>query len=100
MGYNIFEEMLAGLQTANPAWYTQLTGHLSEVQGKARAEVVTFADQRKAATESKKIELQGGYQFAQQTVPGGFNFGAPQTSPARNEDDSSEEGESDEEGID
>ena len=37
--YNIFKEMLAGLQTANPAWYTQLTGHLSEVQGKALAEV-------------------------------------------------------------
>ena len=30
---------------------------------------------RCAAKESKKIEQAGGYQFAQQTVPGGFNFG-------------------------
>ena len=34
---------------------------------------VTFI--RCAAKESKKIEQAGGYQFAQQTVPGGFNFG-------------------------
>merc|ERR1711971_800400 len=79
--YNIFKQVLGGLQGSNPAWYGQLTGHLTEVQNKALAEVVTFADQRCAAKESKKIEQAGGYQFAQQTVPGGFNFGAPQTSP-------------------
>jgi len=79
--YNIFKQVLGGLQGSNPAWYGQLTGHLTEVQQKALAEVVTFADQRCAAKESKKIEQAGGYQFAQQTVPGGFNFGAPQTSP-------------------
>jgi len=79
--YNIFKQVLGGLQGSNPAWYGQLTGHLTEVQQKALGEVVTFADQRCAAKESKKIEQAGGYQFAQQTVPGGFNFGAPQTSP-------------------
>lgn len=80
--YNIFKQVLGGLQTSNPAWYSQLTGHLSEVQNKALAEVVTLADQRAAAKESKKIEQAGGYQFAQHAVgTGGFNFGAPQTSP-------------------
>jgi len=68
--------VLGGLQGSNPAWYGQLTGHLTEVQQKALTEVVTFADQRCAAKESKKIEQAGGYQFAQQTVPGGFNFGS------------------------
>jgi len=79
--YNIFKDVLGGLQSSNPAWYSQLTAHLSEVQGKALNEVVTLAEQRMAARESKKIEAAGGYQFSQQTVPGGFNFGAPVTSP-------------------
>ena len=48
------------MQTSNAAWYGQLTAHLSEVQGKALNEVVTFADQRVAAKESKKIEQAGG----------------------------------------
>ena len=47
-------------QGSNPAWYQQLTGHLTEVQIKALNEVVTFANQRLAAMESKKIEMQGG----------------------------------------
>lgn len=79
--YNIFKEVLMNLQATNPAWYQQLTGHLSEVQGKALNDVITLANQRIAARESKKIEQQGGYQFAQQNVPGQFNFGAPVTSP-------------------
>ena len=48
------------MQTSNAAWYGQLTAHLSEVQGKALNDVVTFADQRVAAKESKKIEQAGG----------------------------------------
>merc|ERR1711962_220142 len=52
-----------------------------KVKGKALTEIVKLAEQRMAARESKKIEAAGGYQFAQQTVPGGFNFGAPVTSP-------------------
>merc|ERR1712025_1567262 len=75
--YNIFREDLGGLQTSNPAWYQQLTGHLSENQGKALTEVITLANQRQAAKESKAIEQQGGYQFSQANVPGAFNFGAP-----------------------
>ena len=38
-------------QGSNPAWYGQLNSHLTEVQGKALAEVVTLANQ---------IEQQGG----------------------------------------
>ena len=93
--YNVFREVLGGLQTSNPAWYQQLTGHLSENQGKALTEVITLANQRQAAKESKAIEQQGGqsenisrykniyhlfisgYQFSQANVPGAFNFGAP-----------------------
>lgn len=47
-------------QGSNPAWYGQLTGQLSENQGKALAEVITLANQRMAAKESKAIEQQGG----------------------------------------
>merc|ERR1711936_1318120 len=79
--YNIFKDVLGAIQGSNPAWYGQLTGHLTEVQGKALGDVITLANQRVAAKESKQIEQAGGYQFAQATVPGAFNFGAPTTSP-------------------
>merc|ERR1712013_207620 len=79
--YNIFKDVLGAIQGSNPAWYSQLTGHLTEVQGKALGDVITLANQRVAAKESKQIEQAGGYQFAQATVPGAFNFGAPTTSP-------------------
>jgi hypothetical protein len=79
--YNIFKEVLGCVQTTNPAWYHQLTSHLSDVQGKALAEVITLSNQRLAERESRKIQQQGGYHFNQQNVPGQFNFGAPATSP-------------------
>merc|ERR1712013_240268 len=79
--YNIFKDVLGAIQGSNPAWYSQLTGHLTEVQGKALGDVITLANQRVAAKESKQIEQAGGYRFAQATVPGAFNFGAPTTSP-------------------
>jgi hypothetical protein len=79
--YNVFKDVLGAIQNSNAAWYGQLTGHLSETQGTALNEVIVLANQRLAAQESKKIEQQGGYQFAQATVPGAFNFGAPATSP-------------------
>jgi len=79
--YMIFKEILGGLQSSNPGWYGQLTSHLSEVQGKALTEIITLSNQRAAERESRKIQQQGGYQFAQQQVPGAFNFGAPATSP-------------------
>jgi len=75
--YKLFCEVLAAVQNTNPAWYNQLTGHLSENQGKALNEVMTLSTQRIAAKESKKIQEQGGYQFSAANVPSGFNFGAP-----------------------
>merc|ERR1712098_269800 len=80
--YNMFKEVLQAIQGSNAAWYQQLTGALTETQGTALNEVIVLANQRLAAQQSKKIEEQGGYQFNQATVsPGGFNFGAPATSP-------------------
>jgi len=79
--YMIFKGVMTGIQGSNPAWYQALTSHLSEVQGKALNEIITLSNQRLAERESRKIEQAGGYQFAQQNVPTGFNFGAPTTSP-------------------
>ena len=58
--YNVFKEVLGAIQSTNPGWYSQLTSHLSENQGKALTEVITLANQRVAAKESKVIEQQGG----------------------------------------
>ena len=60
--YNVFKEVLGAIQSTNPGWYSQLTSHLSENQGKALTEVITLANQRVAAKESKVIEQQGGEQ--------------------------------------
>ena len=58
--YQVFKDLLTNLQTADPSWYQQLTGHLTEVQKKSLNEVVTLANQRLAAKQSKKIEQAGG----------------------------------------
>jgi len=79
--YIIFRDIMSNIQGTNPQWYQALTGHLSETQGKALQEVITLSNQRQADRESKKIQQQGGYQFAQQNVPGKFNFGAPSNNP-------------------
>ena len=60
--YKIFCEVMAAIQNTNPAWYTQLTSHLSENQGKVLNEVMTLSAQRLAAKKSKAIEQQGGKQ--------------------------------------
>merc|ERR1719418_315182 len=41
--YKIFCEVMAAIQSTNPAWYTQLTSHLSENQGKVLNEVMTLS---------------------------------------------------------
>ena len=61
--YSIFKDVLGAIQASNPQWYAQLTSHLSENQGKALTEVITLANQRVAAKESKVIEQQGGEHF-------------------------------------
>eukprot|EP00088_Acartia_fossae_P059404 TRINITY_DN7049_c0_g1_i12.p1 TRINITY_DN7049_c0_g1~~TRINITY_DN7049_c0_g1_i12.p1 ORF type:complete len:452 (-),score=157.33 TRINITY_DN7049_c0_g1_i12:228-1382(-) len=79
--YLIFRDVMSGIESTNQQWYQALTGHLSEVQGKALTEVITLSNQRQAERESKKIQQQGGYQFNQQNIPGKFNFGAPCNNP-------------------
>ncbi|CAH1257344.1 IPO7 [Branchiostoma lanceolatum] len=75
----IFKSVMQTLQSREPVWYNALTSHLNEEQLKELQEVIVMADQRQAAAESKRIEQQGGYQFAQQNVPNAFNFGTPVT---------------------
>jgi len=79
--YQIFKEVMGAIEQSNPQWYQALTSGLTEIQGKALTEVITLSNQRLAERESKKIQQQGGYQFAQQNVPGKFNFGAPTNNP-------------------
>jgi len=83
--YQIFEETFKGLQASNLEWYNQLTSAMSPDQQKAVQEIVLLANQRKAARQSKSIEMSGGYQFNQATVPSQFNFGGGNpTSPFGN----------------
>jgi len=69
-----FKFCLISLETKNPAWYHALTGALTDQQRTALQEIYTFADQRKAVMESRKIENAGGYQFNDTNVPSTFNF--------------------------
>lgn len=73
--YNIFKQVLYGLQSSDPSWYELLVRNLTPEQQKSLADIMVLADQRKAAAESKKIEKSGGYTFVQQQVPTSFNFG-------------------------
>jgi hypothetical protein len=43
-------------------------------QNEELKEVFTQAEQRRVAAESKKIQEQDGYKFANQTLPKSFNF--------------------------
>jgi len=48
------------LQSSEPRFYSLLTAHLKPEQQKELNDIVTLADQRRAARESKKLEKQGG----------------------------------------
>ncbi|KAK7477196.1 hypothetical protein BaRGS_00031581 [Batillaria attramentaria] len=72
--YVAFKEILSNLSAADNAWYTALTSQLTPHQQREVEDVFKLADQRKAASESKKIEQGGGYIFTQRTVPTSFNF--------------------------
>jgi len=74
--YQIFEETFKALQASNIDWYNQLTSSMSAEQQKAVQEIVVLANQRKAARQSKSIQMSGGYQFNQATVPSQFDFGS------------------------
>ncbi|XP_075546837.1 importin-7 msk [Dermacentor variabilis] len=73
--YQVFKEVMQGIQSADPMWFGVLTTGLSADQQKSLQEVYLLADQRKAAAESRRIEKSGGYVFQNQTVPTSFNFG-------------------------
>ncbi|XP_068117032.1 LOW QUALITY PROTEIN: importin-7 [Hyperolius riggenbachi] len=75
--YQIFKAIFQKLQGQDPAWYQALTQGLNEEQGKQLQDIVTLADQRRAAHESKMIEKHGGYKFNAPVVPSSFNFGGP-----------------------
>ncbi|KAK7098741.1 importin-7-like [Littorina saxatilis] len=73
--YVAFKEILSNLSAVDSGWYTALTGQLTPQQQGQVEEIFKLAEQRKAASESKKIEQGGGYHFTQRTVPQTFNFG-------------------------
>ena len=91
--------LYAGLAAANQEVYTLLTGTLTPEEAERVKKVLLYADQRKSATgkyflfsnsrlsyqhifsspsESRQIELAGGYQFAVTSVPNAFVFSSPQ----------------------
>uniref|UniRef100_A0A8C4PYI6 Importin 7 n=1 Tax=Eptatretus burgeri TaxID=7764 RepID=A0A8C4PYI6_EPTBU len=72
--YQTFKAVLQVLEERDPAWHGALTAHLSVEQCRQVQELFSFADQRMAAAESKRIEKQGGYQFQAHVVPTSFNF--------------------------
>lgn len=74
--YVAFKEILSNLQAADSAWYAALTAQLTPQQQREIEDIFKLADQRKAASESKKIEQGGGYIFTSRKVPASFNFGA------------------------
>ncbi|KAI1285385.1 Importin-7 [Halotydeus destructor] len=73
--YVEFKNTLETLQTSDPNWFNQLVSKLDAGQHKALNDVYTLAQQRKSASDSRKIEKGGGYIFANPAVPSSFNFG-------------------------
>ncbi|CAG0888797.1 unnamed protein product [Cyprideis torosa] len=74
--YCLFKDILAHVETMEPHLYATLMGYVTPEQGEILRDVLVIADQRRAAAESKMIQQQGGFQFANQTVPKSFDFGA------------------------
>ncbi|CAM9462061.1 importin-7-like [Lampetra fluviatilis] len=79
--YQVFKVTLQSIESQDPAWYQALTTGLTDEQRKAILDVLTTANQRQAAAESKKIEKAGGYKFDNLNVPTTFNFGGPGAAP-------------------
>ncbi|XP_059170655.1 importin-7-like [Physella acuta] len=74
--YVMFKNILANLVGQDGVWYQTLIGALNPTQLKELEEVFKFAEMRKAAADSKKIEEGGGYMFTNRQVPASFNFGS------------------------
>uniref|UniRef100_A0A2R5LJV7 Putative nuclear transport receptor ranbp7/ranbp8 importin beta superfamily n=1 Tax=Ornithodoros turicata TaxID=34597 RepID=A0A2R5LJV7_9ACAR len=73
--YQVFKEVMQGIQNSDPTWFNTLTSVLNAEQQKTLQEIYVLADRRKAVAESQKIKRSGGYVFQNQTVPTSFNFG-------------------------
>lgn len=76
--YQIFKGVLENLQHSDNNMYQFLTNSLNEEQKKDMEEIFRLAEQRRAAAESKKIEMAGGYNFTNTQIPTSFCFGGTQ----------------------
>ena len=65
------------MQAAHPELHAALFTQLDEAEAAAIADLMTAADQHRAAARSRQIEEQGGYAFSV-GVPSAFNFGGAQ----------------------
>ncbi|CAB4025833.1 importin-7 isoform X1, partial [Paramuricea clavata] len=73
--YTVFQQCLLNIQAQDPAWYNQLTNNLNEEQKQELQHLFVLADQRRAAQETRHLDMQGGYSFASTAVPSNFSFG-------------------------
>jgi hypothetical protein len=58
--YELFKNVMEGIEKSNQGWYAQLVSALTVEDTKSIQEIMTLCAQRKAAKESKSIELAGG----------------------------------------
>lgn len=73
--YLLLQETIQGLQASNEVLYSALLSALDETEGTALQGLLVQADQHRAAIRSKELAEQGGYAFANPSVPTSFNFG-------------------------
>ncbi|XP_046861110.1 importin-7-like [Xenia sp. Carnegie-2017] len=73
--YAVFKQCLLNIQAQDPAWYNQLTNSLNDQQKRDLQHLFVLADQRRAAQETRRLDMQGGYNFANTSVPSNFSFG-------------------------
>ncbi|XP_077522003.1 importin-7-like [Amblyomma americanum] len=74
--YQVFKEVMRGIQKADPLWFVALTsGPQFLVQQRSPQKVNVLTGHRKAAAESIRIEKSGGYVFQNQTAPSSFSSG-------------------------
>ncbi|XP_028414621.1 importin-7-like [Dendronephthya gigantea] len=73
--YSVFKQCLLSIQAQDPVWYNQLTNNLNDEQKQELQRLFVLADQRRAAQETRNLDMQGGYSFASTAVPSNFSFG-------------------------
>ncbi|ESN98462.1 hypothetical protein HELRODRAFT_113778 [Helobdella robusta] len=73
--YQMFRTVVEGIHSKDVMWYQMLTATLTEDEKKELEDIFRLAEQKRAAQESKKIEMAGGYNFPSTQVPSSFCFG-------------------------